>query len=115
MTEQLFPPTPEERLADVRTHLADEVEKRDKAATAAMQKLYEARQLLDTFDEAMRSRAGTGRSVLETAADIVNSGALDRDGMTVTASVSPGRSFTDEVAAELDAHGIEYERGEGPG
>ena len=29
--------------AAVRTHLSEEVEKRDKTATAAMQKLYEAR------------------------------------------------------------------------
>ena len=65
---EMFPPTPEERLADVRTHLADELEKRDKAATAAMQKLYEARQLLETFDEAMRSRAGG--DVLAAACDM---------------------------------------------
>ena len=47
---ELFPPTTEERLAAVRTHLQEEVEKRDKAATAAMQKLYEARELLVTFE-----------------------------------------------------------------
>jgi len=47
---QLFPPTPEERLAAVRTHLSEEVEKREKTATAAMQKLYEARKLLVTFE-----------------------------------------------------------------
>lgn len=55
---QLFPPTEDEQLATVRTHLAAEVEKREKAAVTADLKWDEARQLLATFDETMRSRAG---------------------------------------------------------
>ncbi len=97
MNTELFPPTPEERLAAVRTHLAEEVDKRQKADDSAMSKLYEAQELLETFDEAMKGRAGTGRSVLEVAADMVNSGALDGDGLTVTASVSPGRQNVPDV------------------
>jgi hypothetical protein len=90
---ELFPPTTEERLAAVRTHLQEEVEKRDKAATAAMQKLYEARELLETFDMAMKAQAG---------------------GIPPSAARSATtESFTDEVAGELDAAGVEYERGEG--
>jgi len=90
---QMFPPTPEERLAAVRTHLADEVEKREKSAESAMHKLYEARQILETFDEAMKSRAGTGRALLDHVANVVNSGALDDDGVKVTASVSHGSTW----------------------
>lgn len=110
---QMFPPTPEERLAAVRTHLQEEVEKRDKTATAAMQKLYEARELLETFDMAMKAqvRHVAREPILKTVADQINAGALGPD---VSASFSPGHSpsFTDEVAAELDAAGVEYERGE---
>ena len=42
-------------------------------------------------------------------ADIINSGAMDTEGLTATATVSHG-SFTDEVAAELDRAGVEYQR-----
>jgi len=182
---QLFTPTPEERLAAVRTHLQEEVEKREKAALAADSKLYEARELLETFDMAMKAQAGTGRMLRDhverkTANDPV-SAALDAmrrtaeeagigvsikvgDAEPVTIAEAPDpswkiepskpwpppptcdncgaddcnlrqapgsrsmgcggngwrrdessttESFTEEVAAELDAAGVEYERGDG--
>jgi len=111
---QLFPPTPEEQLAAVRTHLEETVKKRRAAVESAGNKLDEAEQLLDDFDMAMKARAAyvAREPILKTVADQINAGALGPD---VSATFNPGHSpsFTDEVAAELDAARIEYERGEG--
>jgi hypothetical protein len=91
-------------------HFEDEVEKRAKAWTSAAAKLTEAQHLRDMAEEEVRrNHSGGTASIMDTAAAIVNSGALDRDSVTVTASVSHG-SFTDEVAAELDKAGVEYQR-----
>lgn len=98
----MFPMTEEERIALLRGNLKRDAEKhlakRDTAA-AALADAQEACEgslgLLEVFDHMVRDRARQmsqdqgGKSIIETAADVVNSGALDRDGITVTASVSP--------------------------
>lgn len=93
------------------SHFEDEVEKTSKAMLNAQAKVAEALKLREMAEHEVARHAG--ESVAHAAADIVNSGALDTDDMTVTASVTPASSqsdFTDEVAAELDTHGIEYQR-----
>lgn len=113
MNDQLraFPMTPLDIATAFLNHFEEEVEKRTKSMLAAQVKLSEALQLRDMAESDVR-RAKSA-SIVDTAAAIVNSGALDRDGVTVTASVSHG-SFTDEVAAELDEAGVEYQRDQPP-
>lgn len=129
MTQQMeaFPRTTLELLEELaEVHRAD----RDKALKAlealsddekiarayekAEERLAKARHLVTAINQAAereRKRLLThgpdvSRRVMQEAADIVNSGALDRDGTTVTASVTPAvtqAGFTDEVAADLRA------------
>ncbi len=91
--------------------VARRYEKAEEKCAAALQIVREIDQAIDALKAMERPTVseGTARNIMETAARIVNGGALDTDELTVTASVSTG-SFTDEVAAELDAHGIEYSR-----
>jgi hypothetical protein len=91
-------------------------EKIARAYEKAEDRVHEAQRLLKDITTALSDLRppATGKiSVLAEVAEIVNGGALDSDGILVTAEVTPG-SFTDEVAAELDAAGIEYNRDQAP-
>jgi len=142
--EQMFPRTTLERLDELTEVHRAEYDKAVKAIAAlgddekiarayekAEERVAKARHLVAAIVQAAereRTRLITrgpdvARSVMQEAADIVNSGALDTDGVTVTASVTPAAqvnttaspdlsqaTFTDKVSAELDAHGVEYQR-----
>jgi DNA segregation ATPase FtsK/SpoIIIE-like protein len=105
---EMFPMTEEERIALLRSNLASDVEKRlakrDTAAVAladAQEAEDLARGLLAVFDHMVRERASQhGKSVMQGAADIINSGALDTDDCTVTASVTPA---VDPITGEVEA------------
>ena len=102
--EQMFPVTEEERIATLRSNLASDLSKkegkRDAAASALMdanETLEEARGLLAVFDHLVAERASrragltpdeVAESIAQEAAEIVNSGALDGDGVTVTAEAA---------------------------
>jgi len=114
----MFPMTEEERIALLRGNLKRDAEKhlakRDTAAAslADAQEAYESSLgLLNVFDHMVRDRARQmsqdqgGKSIIETAADMVNSGAIDGDGIKVTASVSPGRVADPWTCSECDGDG----------
>ena len=125
---QAFPMTPLDIATAFLNHFEEEVEKRTKSMLAAQGKLAEALQLRDMAEsDVRRAKAAVDAPAVvfpplpleqpqygEVAGEIsaiVNSGALDRDGVTVTASVSQA-SFTGEVAADLVELGGEYQRDE---
>lgn len=111
---ELFPKTTMEVLESLRAfHVADV----EKAGTAlenldddekiarryekAEERLAAARGLVSDIDRAIHElgKMDRGKSVMQAAADIVNSGALDSGGITVTASVTPAVDpITGEVA-----------------
>jgi hypothetical protein len=93
---ELFPKSHQEIADALLAYFEEEVEKRTKAMFSAQAKLAEALDLRKMAEQEMKRHAG--KSVMETVADVVNSGALDTDGLTVTASVLPG---VDPVTGEV--------------
>lgn len=92
-------------------------EKIARAYEKAEEKVAKAMHLVAAIDQAAereRKRLITKgpdvpRSVMQEASDIVNSGALDTDGLTVTASVSPAVDpFTGEVEGDIGAVHVTY-------
>lgn len=126
-TEQMeaFPRTTLELLEELaKVHRAEHVkagkaldalrddEKIARTYEKARDRVAKARHLVAAIDQAAereRKRLTTkgpdvARSVSQEAADVVNSGALDHDGTTVTASVSPAKEQTsEEFLAACDA------------
>ena len=87
---EAFPMTRIETAELFLVHFQAGVDKAEKSLDTARANLMHACQLRDIAEDNLRLLKGdAGQSVTEIVAEIVNSGALDTDGMTVTASVSP--------------------------
>lgn len=67
MTPEMFPPTAEELMLQVRANLVADVERRERALENAENKLEDARHVLYTFDRAREAQARAGGAVLNTA------------------------------------------------
>ena len=63
MVDELFPPTESEKLEVVRAHILDEVERREKSAGTALEKLAEARDNLSRVERAITVLAKAEESV----------------------------------------------------
>lgn len=77
-------------------HFETEVERTTKAMFNAQAKVAEALKLREMAEHEVARHAG--ESVMQVAADIVNSGVLDTEDMTVTASVAPA---VDPITGEV--------------
>jgi hypothetical protein len=99
-TAELFPMTAADKLAAIRVHLVTESEKAEEAVARAEAKVADCHQRLYMLNEAIeameRSESAGKREavdqvtgeIMQAAVDIVNSGACDVEGLTVTAEVT---------------------------
>ena len=86
-----FPMTKVETAELFLTHFQAAVDKAEKSLDTARANLMHACQLRDIAEGNLRRMRDDGmQTVAEVAAEIVNSGALDSDGLTVTATVNSG-------------------------
>jgi hypothetical protein len=69
MSEELFPKTAEEELAEVRAKLQADYDKADTAVTKAVEKRLDAAALLATFDDAIASQGATMAMIDKRLAD----------------------------------------------
>ena len=96
-----FPMTKVETAELFLVHFQAGVDKAEKSLDTARANLMHACQLRDIAEGNLRRMQDDGvQSVAEVAAEIVNSGALDTDGLTVTATL--GTPGVDPVTGELE-------------